>query len=599
MHISQLHAFLTAPVEKTVSPNQRLFNKSPAVVLWFGLSLVFAAFYGVLALEKAFRAEYVVQDDAREYVFWMQRFIDPDLFPQDLIANYFQSITPAGYAAVYDAMAGLGITPLIFSKILPIVLGLITTVYCFGVSFQIIPVPITAFISSLLLNQSLWFKSDLASATPKAFIYPLLLAFFYYLIRRSNVGIGVTIVLQGLIYPPLVLISMGIVFLRLGNWKRLSPLFETRQGGVRLCILVFGLGVLTMLPYALTSGEFGPVITAAQAKTMPELWPGGRHPYFSHNPWRFWLIGQHSGILPPLMPPLIWVGLSLPFLLKYPSRFPLTNQIKGTIAILTQTVMVSLGLFFAAHALLLKLFFPTRYTIHTFRVVMAIAAGIALTILLDAALNACERLLAPNLQSRQFGIILLTVAIGAVLVLYPNLSPQFPATNNRVSGNAELYQFLQKQPKNSVIATLAAVANDIPTFAQRPVLISEETALPFHIGYYNQIRQRSIDLIRAQYSSDMKSVQQFIQKYDVSFWITDQNTFTQSYLTSASWLRSFQPAFDEALTRLHKGTVPALATLKKQCSVLETQGLTVLDTECIVRAKEIGNGQQAMEARSE
>ncbi len=342
-----------------------------------------------------------------------------------------------------------------------------------------------------------------------------------------------------------------------------------------------------MLPYALTSGEFGPVITAAQAKAMPELWPGGRHPYFSHNPWRFWLIGQHSGILPPLMPPLIWVGLFLPFLLKYPSRFPLINQIKGTIALLPQTVLVSLGLFFAAHALLLKLFFPTRYTIHTFRVVMAIAAGIALTILLDAALSACEHMIKPGHRA---GIVLLTGVTGAILILYPNLSPQFPATNNRVSGDEELYQFLQKQPKNIVIATLTAVANDIPTFAQRPVLISEETALPFHIGYYNQIRQRSSDLIRAQYSPDLKSVQQFIQKYSVSFWIIDQNTFTPNYLTSASWLKSFQPAFDEALTRLHKGTVPTLATLKKQCSVLETQGLTVLDTACIVRAKELGNG---------
>jgi hypothetical protein len=55
--------------------------------------------YGVLGLQKAFKAEYVVQDDAREYVFWMQRFVDAELLPHDLIADYFQSITPFGYAA--------------------------------------------------------------------------------------------------------------------------------------------------------------------------------------------------------------------------------------------------------------------------------------------------------------------------------------------------------------------------------------------------------------------------------------------------------------------------------------------------------------------
>ena len=76
--------------------------------------------------------EYVCQDDAREYVFWMQRFIDPELLPDDLIADYFQSITPSGYAALYQLMASFGITPLLLSKILPIFLGLIITIYVFG-----------------------------------------------------------------------------------------------------------------------------------------------------------------------------------------------------------------------------------------------------------------------------------------------------------------------------------------------------------------------------------------------------------------------------------------------------------------------------------
>ncbi len=48
------------------------------------------------------------------------------------------------------------------------------------------------------------------------------------------------IVLQGLIYPPLVLISIGIVFLRLANWKRLSPLLKPDRalyGFAYLCLV--------------------------------------------------------------------------------------------------------------------------------------------------------------------------------------------------------------------------------------------------------------------------------------------------------------------------------------------------------------------------
>ena len=583
MRISQLHRFLTEPIEKISSPTDRR-AVSASAIFGLGLSLAFAAFYGMLGLQKAFRAEYVVQDDAREYVFWMQQFIDPELFSHDLIADYFQSITPPGYAAVYRLGAAMGIPPLLFSKVLPLVLGLITAAYCFGVCLQIFPVPAAGFVSSLLLSQSLWFKSDLASATPKAFIYPLLLAFSYYLLRQSWIALCVTIGLAGLIYPPLVFIFLGILCLRLWNWKQFSPLFERRQSHIWLCLIGLLLGVLTILPYALTSAEFAPLVSAEAAKAMPEFWVGGRHPYFNSNLWAFWLIGQHSGILPPLMPPLIWSGLLLPVILKYPARFPLTQQVKSAITILPQMVLVSVGLFLAAHVFWLKLFFPTRYTIHTFRIVMAIAAGIGLTIGLDAVLGACKGIVAAQLQKRRFGVLVLTAVIGIVLITYPNLSPQFPATNNRISGEAVLYQFLQQQPKTIQIATLANIANDIPTFAHRSVLVSEEYALPFHLGYYRQIRQRYADLIQAQYSPDLTAAQQIIQKYKIDFWLVEHNAFTSGYLTRASWLRSFQPAFTDAIAHLEQGSTPALTRLTKQCSVLETGNLSVLDATCISRS---------------
>ncbi|WP_199248376.1 hypothetical protein [[Phormidium] sp. ETS-05] len=59
-------------------------------------SITFAIIYGIMALQKAFKTPYVVQDDARQHVFWMQRFIDPELFPDDFITDYFQSVAPGG-----------------------------------------------------------------------------------------------------------------------------------------------------------------------------------------------------------------------------------------------------------------------------------------------------------------------------------------------------------------------------------------------------------------------------------------------------------------------------------------------------------------------
>lgn len=86
--VTRLRQWLTTPTDKT---------SSPQVIFWFSLSLSCAAMFGLMALRKAFSSPYVVQDDVRQHVFWMRRFLDSELFPQDLIADYFHSVEQPGY----------------------------------------------------------------------------------------------------------------------------------------------------------------------------------------------------------------------------------------------------------------------------------------------------------------------------------------------------------------------------------------------------------------------------------------------------------------------------------------------------------------------
>jgi hypothetical protein len=148
-----------------------------------------------------------------------------------------------------------------------------------------------------------------------------------------------------------------------------------------------------------------------------------------------------------------------------------------------------------------------------------------------------------------------------------------------------LYKFLQQQPKDTLVATLSDEADNIPTFAQRPILVGREYALPFHLGYYSQIRQRTIDLIHAQYSQDLTPAKQLIQKYGVDFWLLESTSFKVEYLTTKTWLKSFQPVFTEAVSNLSQKTTPALATLTKYCSVLETENFILLKADCIIDTK--------------
>lgn len=142
------------------------------LIFWFSLSLAFAAFCGIIMLKTALSSDYAVSDDVRQHVFWMQRFVNPRLFPDDLVTDYFQSLSPLGYITFYRLLANIGVEPIFLSKLLPLILGLITTAYCFGISMQLLAIPAAAFLSTFLLNQNLWLASDLSSSTPRAFLYP-------------------------------------------------------------------------------------------------------------------------------------------------------------------------------------------------------------------------------------------------------------------------------------------------------------------------------------------------------------------------------------------------------------------------------------------
>ncbi|MEH2209805.1 hypothetical protein [Nostoc sp.] len=544
------------------------------VIFWYSLSLIFAVGYIFMGLRQAFTSKYIVSDDAREYISWIYRYFNPDLFPGDLIADYFQSVTPIGYGIVYKVIAALNIDPILFGKIFPLVLALITTSYCFVVCMEILPVPMAGFIASLLLNQSLCLHDDLFSATPRDFIYPLVLAFIYYLMRSSVFGILIVFALQCLIYPIIGFINLLILFLRLFRWQNGQiTISHNRKDFILFVAATITAGIL-ILPYTIQSSQFGPTITAAVARTMPEYWDGGRFRYFSHNLISFWFDGRDSGFFALIAPPQLLLGLLLPIILKFQSHFLLTKQVKDEVKLLLQVVIASLIMFFTAHALAFKLHWPSRYTHHTFKIVLALAAAISITLILDATFRWSRQ------NGRQILILGTITILGAGLILYPSSLKVFPKTPYLAGQAPTLYNFLQKQPQNIVIASTSQEADNIPIFAQRTILVGKEYALPIHTKYYAQFRQRMIDLINAQYTDDINQIKDFIQKYHVTFWLLERSAFLPEYITKNTWLQQYQPAAQQANANLQKA-LPVLATLINSCAVIETDNLVLLKTECI------------------
>jgi hypothetical protein len=575
MLISQLQKLLTTPITQTNRQNKSRFS----VIFWYSLSLTFAVGYILMGLRKAFSSQYIVSDDAREYISWMYRYINPDLFPGDLIADYFQSITPIGYGIFYKIVANLNIDLILFSKIFPIVLGIITTSYCFAVCMEILPVPMVGFIASLLLNQSLCLQDDLFSATPRDFIYPLFLAFLYYLIRSSNFSILIVILLQASIYPLIAFIELLILFMRLFSWQNGQINISRNRKDLILFAASIVIAGIVILAFAIQSSQFSPTITAAVARKMPEYWDGGRFRYFSHNIISYWFDGRDSGFFALISPPQLLLGLFLPIILKFQSRFFLTNQVNDEVKLLLQVVIASLIMFFTAHFLAFKLHWPSRYTHHTFKMVLALAAAISITLILDAIFRWSRQ------NERQIFILGTIIILGAGLVFYPSSLKVFPKTPYVEGQVPALYEFLQKQPQNIVIASTSEEADNIPIFAKRTILVGKEYALPIHTKYYAQFSRRMLDLINAQYSEDINQIKEFIQKYHVSFWLLERSAFTSEYIIKNTWLQQYQPAAQQANVNLQNNSLPVLGTLINSCRVFETDNLVLLKTECIKAVK--------------
>jgi hypothetical protein len=552
-----------------------------SLIIWFCLSIVCAGLFGLRGMDGAFEHRYVIQDDARQHVFWMQRFTDPALFPDDLIANYYQAVAPTGYSTLYRVAAAAGIDPVRFSKILPVLLGLITTAYCFGLAMRILPVPFAGFLSSLFLNQALWSHDDLVSATARAFLYPLFLAFLYYLTRRKFIPCLAAVALQALFYPSIAFIAAGVLAIRLLAWEGKRPLLTRDKFNFWLCATGLAAIAITLLFYASKSSGFGEVITAAVARQMPEFYAGGRVSFFRNDNLFYWTRGVYSGLLPGYVPVLFWAAVLLPVLLFYKSRVALARKVTGACAVLAQVVASSLLFFFAAHALLFRLYLPSRYTQHSFRIVLSVSAAVSLVIILDAALGWAARGKDGQLPLRPIVGFALTAALLYSLVATSIALPDVPQRRFRVGKESALYDFFAQQPKDVVIASLTEEADNIPSFSARPVLVAREYALPYHLGYYNQMRERAVDLINAQYGADINDVKRFIEKHRVGLIVVDKRAFEPGYAKSNRLILQFSPD----LARREEATPSALAGVMNRCVVFETEKLIVIDAACVAGIK--------------
>jgi len=235
---------------------------------------------------------------------------------------------------------------------------------------------------------------------------------------------------------------------------------------------------------------------------------------------------------------------------------------------------------------LFRLHLPSRYTEHSVRIVSAIAGAMAFVILIGGLCQLIQQLRQPTPNLKQSLLLSNVGLLLAIPLLNPLLMDEFPDTEYVVGRYPKLYQFLQDQPKDSLVASVIEEVNNVPIFARRSILIGGEGyPVPYHLEYYRQIKKRTIDLIQAYYTTDLPVLKSFINNYGIDFFLVRGGVFTPEFIKESEpsdWLQQYQPITQRMLTSLQNGETPILALTQQQCSVLTDRNIQVIPTDCIM-----------------
>ena len=545
--------------------------------LWLGGALLLTLLFTARTMAPALVG--AVQDDALQHVFWTLRYRDPELFPGDLYADYFQSLSPAGYAALYWLLARV-IDPLLASKLIPPVLGLVTAVFTFLFVRKLHPSPAAAFLATVLTSWYVWQYDDVVSATPRAFVLPTLAALLWALAAgRLAIGVGVA-VLAALLYPLGGVLAVALFGSRLVRFQGWRPTLARERAPWLAAIAATALVGAVLLPEVLQASPYGPTVTAAEARTMPEFGEAGRNAFFVDDPYWFWLESYRSGLnlrsVDALFPgiPILFeaaaLALLLPLVLALRRRLPAARALDRRAGILAWVLALSFGLFFLAHLALFHLYLPARYVQWTVPLVVTIAGGLALAILCEAAASRL-RPARPGPLAASFALLL-----AAGLVTYPAKHwggfqvDQYPTVT----------AYLRAQPKDVLVATVPANADALAAMSERRVLVGREYALAYHEGYYAEVRQRTIDLIEAYYDEGARRLNLLVDRYGVDYFLVDRNAYAPERVTRA-WGSAFEPYTTNVRARLDRPRRYALQDLMRRCAVVDDGRVALVPATCL------------------
>jgi len=448
------------------------------------LAIVLAALAAAENFGRYLSDRHWIVEDAQQHIAWTYRLRDPSLFPGDVVMDFFAAMAPIGYRGLF-ALAAPMVDPLLFSKCLPIVLFGLTLIFMWKLGSALEPRCGGAVAVVLALELASSFKGGF----PRSFALALLVPHLYFLVTRRYAAAAVTLPLEAGFYPQLLFVGAGThaaTLLRDLAAAPSGPSWLDRLRGARrpLALLLGGLvlsGLFLGAAYGRRPANLGPILTAAEARQLPEFQRGGRSYFFDPAPVRFWIHNQRAGVGWSSRLRTLAVA-TLVFVLV------LGRRVGRTPRILVDTVCVSVVLFGLAHLTLFRMHLPNRYLSYTVPLVLTLFLAVHARAVVEAVAarwSWIDRVRAGLARRPAVGALLLIVIVLGSAV---RMTVQKP---NRVDPAwVEISAFLAELPKDVLIAGEGPALSGVPLFAQRSIYEHPELSLPYFQTFREEMLRR-------------------------------------------------------------------------------------------------------------
>ena len=565
--------------------------------LWLAVTLSVALLCAVAMTVRGTIIPFSIPDDARQFLFWMADWRDSSLFQGDLLAEYWRSVSPWLFRAVYRVFDLAGIEPITTARLLPLVLVPATAYFAFRFVRTIAKDAFVACVGALAVLLFLVLEDTIVSATPRAFAPLFFLIFLDGFARRSPLPVaGAFLCLAG-VYPHLAIVGVTVLVLstvELRGGLAGRPMIDLSWPTLRMVGAGTVAAIVGVIPFVLDSNRFGPVVTPRLALQFPTFFPGGRVRLFQPDGSIDFACGPSTSFVPdfpgrsylPLCTgyasPVFWLVVAIlvagPIILLV-RRIRSSGREGSAIPFLV--VVSSVVWFLIAVLVAFKLHEPNRFSIMTIPIVAAASIGIL------AGEAARDRLLVANSNGNAGRAGILLVGVCALVVaygfaLFVTLSKYYDTWHQ-----SRLAAALSATPPQTMIAGFTNDVDFIPALARRRILFSFEHAIPYHLGYYRQIEARMRDMVEVELSPDPSVLAKLLTANGVDIYLVDAERLTTRTIPKryAGMLGDF---VDKAAGDAQRQT--ALARLAPGCTLGSFDRVLELDARCLVRAASSESG---------